>query len=88
MIRRGRKKMRTSLSANLDNIALKSLYFDGRKDKTKRDNKTMVEEHITLLSEPNSLYLDHVSPESQIAQSIQESIFNFMKERTVCREKL
>ena len=34
------------------------------------------------------MYLGHVSPESQTARSIKESVFNFMEEKSVCREQL
>ncbi len=47
-----------------------AIYFDGRKDKTliqikegeRTARKTITEEHVVLLSEPESKYVGHVTP--------------------------
>lgn len=70
-------------------IAPKALYFDGRKDETyiqvKRGDKInrhiIREEHISVLSEPDSKYLTHVVPKSGTAVDIEDSIYEgVMKE--------
>ncbi|KAL7299072.1 hypothetical protein TKK_0008163 [Trichogramma kaykai] len=61
-----------------ENQILSSIYFDGRKDETliqeKIENKyriiTMKEEHISVLTEPDSIYIGHVVPKSAKAEDI------------------
>ena len=62
-LRRERQKQRTALQHKGDIQGIKGLYFDGRKDKTlvqEKDEKgftqqkIILEEHITILAEPNS----------------------------------
>ena len=58
------------------------LYFDGRRDKTlvqeekgsKKYKKTITEEHYSLVQEPKSLYLGHVSPVTGSSEHITKSI--------------
>ncbi|GBM38120.1 hypothetical protein AVEN_40990-1, partial [Araneus ventricosus] len=67
-IRRGRTKARTTLLSQVikdyDHDQF-GLYFDGRKDRTlsMEDNrrKVIIEEHISLVKEPGSKYIGHVS---------------------------
>ncbi|GBO24241.1 hypothetical protein AVEN_212735-1, partial [Araneus ventricosus] len=67
-IRRGRTKARTTLLSQVikdyDHDQF-GLYFDGRKDRTlsMEDNrsKVIIEEHISLVKEPGSEYIGHVS---------------------------
>lgn len=64
------------------------IYFDGRKDKTlvqekkgeKYCRKTVIEEHIVLVSEPGSTYVGHVTTMSGSATHIKSSIFKFLQE--------
>ena len=67
-IYRARKKRRMNSEAlNKTALHLQSLYFDGRKDQTitqklvnrRMHKRTVVEEHITLVKEPQSDYIDH-----------------------------
>lgn len=91
-IRRERKKKRhiVQLAEEDDNSALHSLYFDGRKDRTigsvksstkEFHRKTIVEEHISLLQEPGSKYIGHVTPASGSSKDIKHSIVSFLKNR-------
>ena len=77
-IRRERKLLRTSCK-NAD-CRITGLYFDGRKDQTLKlegDRQTVIsEEHISILSEPNSKYVDHCTPTSGSAKSIADSIID------------
>src|SRR5207245_2122896 len=64
-VRRERIRTRTDLQNNVPAIALRGLYFDGRKDKTnvviKKGEKsyrtTVIEEPISLVQEPANDYL-------------------------------
>lgn len=85
-IRRERTKARTILSSQ---SVLKDydrgqfgLYFDGRKDRTLylEDNRreVKIEEHVSLVKEPGSVYIGHVSLNSGKAQIIGKHIVNFL----------
>lgn len=67
-VRNARKNKRKELQSNNSVNEVNGLYFDGRKDRTLTmiDNcrKTIIEEHIVLISEPNSKYFDHITPKS------------------------
>lgn len=39
--------------------------------------RTIVEEHISLIEEPNSVYIGHVTPTTSTAKSIGKAIINF-----------
>ncbi|GBN02667.1 hypothetical protein AVEN_121180-1 [Araneus ventricosus] len=68
---------------NLDGLKIKSVFFDGRRDKTlfigkKRTSdirRQKDEEHITLLSEPGSQYLRHLTSRSGHGEEIAASMF-------------
>lgn len=61
--------------------------FDGRKDKTLvlEDNRRRVinEEHITVLQEPGSRYLGHISLKSGNASAIADSLFEFFVQKSI-----
>lgn len=67
---------------------LLGLYFDGRKDKTctqvkggaKYYRRIHTEEHISLVQEPGSCYIGHVTPASGTAIDISKCILNFLDE--------
>ena len=67
-----RRKVRLQLNSTQVTQSLYAIFFDGRKDKTivqeKKGNSyyrtVVVEEHIVLLSEPGSVYIGHVTPDS------------------------
>ncbi|GBN18902.1 hypothetical protein AVEN_118450-1 [Araneus ventricosus] len=83
-IRHGRAKARTTLLSQVikdyghDQFGL---YFDGRKEKTlsMEDNrrKVIIEEHISLVKEPGSEYIGHVSVNFGRAQIIGNNIYRF-----------
>ncbi|GBM41739.1 hypothetical protein AVEN_121660-1 [Araneus ventricosus] len=58
------------------------LYFDGRKDRTlsMEDNrrKIIIEEHISLVKEPGSEYIGHVSVNFGRAQIIGNNVYRFL----------
>ena len=82
-IRRQRKKMRAAVCGEIGDFKIHSLYFDGRKDRTRQGNEYVNEEHITMLSEPNSRYVGHITPNSASAQDISDGIMKFMAENDI-----
>ena len=85
-VRRERAASRVNVSdeGNADHD-IQTLYFDGRKDKTfklakKRSRwyKTVIiEEHITIVTEPGSNFLTHITLHRSTAKGIAESIVDY-----------
>ena len=77
--------MQIAESTNYENII--SIYFDGQKDHTlvmerseeKRAKKEIIEEHITVLSEPGSKYLGHFVPASGAAKDTANGLLAFVQ---------
>lgn len=90
-VRRERKRKRKELQSTSLKKRLCGIYFDGRKDKTrtqvKRGKKSypkiVVKEHITLVQEPNSEYLGHVTPDNGTSKSIHKAISSFFLDNDV-----
>jgi len=89
-IRMERHKYRQSVqavSASATNDVM-GIYFDGQKDKTlshesvdgKSHRRMTVEEHISLVQEPGSTYLGHVTPATCSALAIKQIIVAFIKD--------
>lgn len=93
-IRREVSKNRCQLQVvnRSQNIPIKGLYFDGRKDKTicqdKNRRGVKVEEHIALVEEPGGLYFGHVSLNQSRAKDIATSIMNYMNIHSIDLTKL
>ncbi|XP_050309269.1 uncharacterized protein LOC126745454 [Anthonomus grandis grandis] len=89
-VRRARQKKRQELQKTSKIGLLRGLYFDGRKDKTLifTDNRkrTVVKEHITLLQEPGSNYIGHLSPVSGL--SILNSLTEFLDNSSISLDSL
>lgn len=88
-IRRARDKQRTaSASVTIDFDYLDfGLYFDGRKDKTltmeDHRRKIIIEEHISLLKEPGSEYIGHISLNAGKAAIISKKIMEFLVRKNI-----
>lgn len=84
-LRRERKKTRENIISQQTVSQIAALYFDGRKDQTliisekdgKHYKRRVLEEHISLIKEPDSKFLGYVTPASGTAKCIEEEIFNF-----------
>lgn len=96
-IRREKSRTRKELQqSQLDLDELHGIYFDGRKDHTlviekigsKQFRRTIKEEHYSIIKEPGSDYLSHVSPNSSSAKDITASIVSCLTERGVSLEFL
>ena len=64
------------------------LFFDGRKDHTicltsVNSKGSVTEEHITLIEEPQSVFLGHVTPSSGSAGSIIAVIVDVFQENNI-----
>lgn len=88
-VRRARSRARTALVNEPLSVAQEifGLFFDGRKDKTLvyEDNrrKLVHEEHITILKEPDSVYLGHISPTAGNARMICRDILSFLTSKSI-----
>lgn len=88
-IRRIRLKKRSAFANEL--IIFDSnqfgIYFDGRKDKTLAlvDNrrKVIIEEHVSLIKEPNGEYIGHISLKVGKSQAISNGIIYLLCEKNV-----
>lgn len=95
-VRREREKLRQDLSSSQQNFHLTALFFDGRKDKTlvheKVENKfrniLRNEEHVTLLQEPGSIYIGHITPANGKASSIKEKIMEHLNRKEIATNDL
>lgn len=83
-IRRARDKHRKILTS-MPFEKFEGLYFDGKKDKTlvlsedRSKRLVIVEEHVSLVKEPGSEYIGHISPNNTKAPTIVESISEFFE---------
>lgn len=85
-IRRARQSQRRKLQCIKKLNGLRSIYFDGRKDKTivsvkdgsRYRRRKIVEEHLSLIEEPGSQYIGHITPETGSAKHIVKSLIEFL----------
>lgn len=97
-IRRERKKSRISAKeiASKNSQPLTGLYFDGRKDATvtqvemasQYHQRTVQEEHYTLVQEPNSIYIGHITVPSSEAKVICSEMLDFFKNESISLDSL
>jgi hypothetical protein len=91
-IRRIRTNARELLKPDNSSLVLKSLYFDGRKDKTmsvvNHRRVFNTEEHVSLIQEPGSVFIGHVSPSSGTASSMLTSILQFLEVESIGTDHL
>jgi hypothetical protein len=90
-LRRERKRKRTEINKIPNKLQMQGLYFDGRKDKTiyteeigqKYHRRTIVQEHISLVQEPESTYIGHITPTSGSAKGIEKGIYEFLTQNNL-----
>lgn len=88
-IHRAVLKARKGTSNEVEGFVPKSIYFDGRKDRTlinekigvRFHRKEILEEHISILAEPGSFYLGHTSPNRGTAKDIFNSITTYLEDQ-------
>ena len=82
-----RKKV--NASAKINAAEIQSLYFNGRKDQTLINEKKgesyhkkhVIEEHVTLIAEPWSNYLGHVSVTQGTSKCITKAIWDLFEDK-------
>ena len=90
-LHRERKKARVAVvrKSVTERNMLSCVMFDGRRDRTftyseNENNKLLksieMEEHISILAEPGSYYVDHVTPETGKAKDIAQEILSVLSE--------
>lgn len=88
-IRREVNKNRLQLQdvKRTENVSIKGLYFDGRKDETMciKNNRRIIkqEEHIALIKAPGDLYFGHITLSQSRATDIAKSILNYVETNEV-----
>lgn len=95
-LRRERKKTRKNIIEKQDLRLIPALYFDGRKDKTlvskkkgqKHYKELIIEEHISLIKEPDSTYLGYITPTAGTAKFIEREIYDFLLTENVFLDQL
>lgn len=94
---RRKRKIARKLAVKEDNVLqIPALYFDGRKDKTlvisEKDGQLyrqrIVEEHVSLIMEPNSKFLGYIAPASGTSACIEKAIASFFLESEISMESL
>jgi len=86
-LQRERSKSRHRAVSATHTSELLALYYDGRKDETltkeivdgKAHRKKITEEHISMVEEPGSIYVGHVTPASGTGADISKAIRDFAK---------
>lgn len=95
-IRREKQNVKAELCSKSDALPLLGLYLDGRKDDTlvieqahsKRFRRIIKEEHFSLIQEPGSLYVGHITPNSGSSEDIVKSVISYLSERDISLENL
>lgn len=94
---RRKRKIARRLTNEKDQVhQIKALYFDGRKDRTltmsEKDGKhyknNVVEEHISLIMEPESKFLGYVSPKFGTSRCIEQTIIDYFSKSNISTESL
>lgn len=91
-IRREKQSVKIELcSKSAATLPLLGLYFDGRKDETlfieqahsKRFRRVIKEEHYSLIQEPSSVYVGHVTPKSGSSEDIAKSVITYLGDQDI-----
>jgi len=87
-LRRNRKKTRKCIMVQNKVSQIPALNFDGRKDKTltitekdgQKYRQNVLEEHISLIKEPDSKFLGYIVPSSGTSECIGQAITKYILE--------
>ncbi|KAF0706458.1 Uncharacterized protein FWK35_00034701, partial [Aphis craccivora] len=93
-LRRKRKKTRQCILTQEPVLQIPALYFNGRKDKTlcniekdgQKYRQIILEEHISLIKEPESIFLGYITPTSGTSKCIEQAITDHFLERELSME--
>ncbi|KAJ8928633.1 hypothetical protein NQ314_018777 [Rhamnusium bicolor] len=86
-IRRESKKLRSQYED--EKLTIQSIYFDGRKHKSRKTlvkmavnhPVTVTEEHVVVMHEPDSCYLGYVTPSSGSSLNICNTIIDYLSKK-------
>ncbi|GBM01313.1 hypothetical protein AVEN_170360-1 [Araneus ventricosus] len=95
-IRIEKQNVRAELCSKSDEFPPQGLYLDGRKDNTlvvdlansKRFLRVKKEDHYSLIQEPGSVYIGHVTSTSGSSEDIVTSILSYLSGCGISLEKL
>lgn len=95
-IRKSRQLKRNDLQILERSDGVRAVYFDGRNDHTITNipigsrwyRKKVVEEHVSLIEEPCSKYIGHITPISGTSEAIKSGIIGFLRQRFGYENKL
>lgn len=96
-IRRERNKARNYAKKNLhSNSLLKGISFDGKRERTLKQvvvngsprNVKVMEEHVTLVKEPNSCFIGYITPEDGKGREIAKGILSFLNNEGIALDNL
>ena len=96
------RREKNSFRSNLQDMikkepnVIQGLYFDGRRDNTlkidevnqKCFRRTAKEEHYSIIQEPGSIYVGHVSPTTGTSKDIASAILDYLKESNFSLDEL
>lgn len=86
-IRREREKFRAEVqAASTSEVVLQCISYDGKKDATLKKEASgskgrchkIIEEHITIIKEPESTFVGYTTPTAGTGEEIQKAIVNFL----------
>lgn len=86
-IRRARLALRAAAIEHFRGEQVHALFFDGRRDKTLKfqsgHQERVVEEHISILREPGSIFLTHITTDDSKARTITDGIFERLVDKNI-----
>lgn len=86
-IRRARVALRTSSVESLQAEELHAFFFDGRKDLSLKNQfgrvRKVVQDHISMVREPRSLFLSHVTVDEGGARCLADTIWNRLLDKNI-----
>lgn len=86
-IRRARRALRSASVESLHSETLHAFFFDGRKDMSLKYQfgrlRKVLHDHISIVQEPRSLFLSHVTVEDGGARCLADTIWNRLLDKNV-----
>lgn len=88
-VRRNRNavRMEATKMQEANRTPLLGLYFDGRKDQTKvyKNKKIVMEkqEHISLVQQPGSIYIGHITVEEGDSRTVSEELVGYFDKKSI-----
>ena len=95
-IKREKEIYNKNLKTNVATDSLRGIYFDGRNDRTfimkkigrKYYRREIVEQHVSILEEPDERYIGHVTPAGKCAVDLAQSLSDFLNINEIDQTKI